>query len=132
MLTRLYSFPARYCRLLAPTPDSMCVIKRGYIPLTPMPIVGCAAMEQTDEDSDGCRRFTVKITCTLRQRPTAPTEPQAFLALTHDGRRLVIGTDSAPYPLQTITDTHSASAADRTSCTLTITLTGAQPALEVI
>ena len=128
-ITRLYRFPARYCRLFIPTPDGLSILrKEGYIPLEPLPIVGLASMEQTDENVDAYRRYTVKISALLKHRPSMPQVPMAYLAHTADAQQLIIGTAEPPYPLPTITDTYPDRASERAACTLTLTLTGSEPA----
>lgn len=94
--------------------------------------MGLASLETTDELENGYRKYTTKLTAVLHEPPAYATEPLTYRATFADGAQAIIGLNYAPYPLATINDTHPSSAADKASCTLTVTWTAPTPPLLTI
>ena len=76
-------------------------ILRDVAPWRTLPIVGLAALENTEEVENGVRLHTTKLSATLEETFVFPERPIAFLASSVNGSRFLVGTAQRPFPLIT-------------------------------
>lgn len=128
-ITELYACPARLLDEVMITPDGMAAFVPDYVRWTRIGLSGIARMEVTDSAENGVRRFTTTLQAVVDERPAPVREPQAFLAVSAEGRAYLVGSGVRPMPLVTVQDIHPDRTSERAACTLTITLLAAHGAL---
>ena len=80
-------------------PHDRRAILRDVAPWRPLPIVGLAALETSEEVEDGVRLHTIKLSATLEETFVFPERPVTFLASSVNGSRFLVGTAQRPFPL---------------------------------
>lgn len=105
---------------------------RSWLPFYDIPLKGLASLEVTSELREGQTIYTARLAATLCGLWSVPRQPVALRLTYTDGRRVIIGTDAAPYPTVAVTVTRPDSAASKSALTLSATWTAALPPLELI
>ncbi len=123
-IIKIEYFPASFQKWAVPLPCGTRLLLPEVIVGTRLPLASLAAVEVTDEVENGTRRYTTKLTATLRcpyaEVQEALTRRHLSLRLTAaDGTQYIMGLACRPHPLI------------RVSATLTSTWTGIHPLLEV-
>ena len=103
-----------------------------YIPCEEIPIVGLASLNISDSVGDGIRTYTSKLTATIVKRLTHCSEVRALRLTDVQGRRYLMGGADRPYPLFLQEDKYADRPGEVSACSLTVTLQGPFPAMEII
>lgn len=135
-IARLYRTSAHHLSTaIVPHPTAHRASLLSPIPWEEIPIRGLAQIDTNDDTTDGARLFTTTISAVLCPDAafTLATHqaPQAYMLLTTTRRRFLLGLPFEPHPHEQLTTTRENKPSGPSSQTLTITLKGPYPALEI-
>ena len=131
-VNHLYRVPAARLRQAVLHPERPIVAVPNGLPWERIPIVPHAKLEVDDKLSKGVHNYTSKLTATIDgcTPPADTTEPQAWLAICTDGRRMLVGLDYRPYPVATC-ELSMTAPGGASAYTITIQWAYSLPALQV-
>lgn len=122
----------RFLRTAKPLPGLREVYLPYYIPCEKVNIVGLASMEVSDDVADGLRTYTTKVVATLPKRLLHSSNTRALRLTDVEGRRYLVGGINKPFPLFLQEDKYANRPSEPSACTLTVTLQGPFPAMEIV
>ncbi len=123
---------ARHLARAVVSPAAAVVVLTEPAPFEALDIKGLASVEDTEELQDAVSLHILRLTATLACRAALPREPLALRLTAADGTRWLMGTSSRPFPAVVQKDTHPARPSEAAAVTLTATLSGPLPLLEVM
>jgi len=122
---------ARHLARAVVSPAAAVVVLTEPAPFEALDIKGLAAVEDTEELQDAATLHTQRLTATLACRAVLPREPLALRLTAADGTRWLMGASARPFPTVVQKDTRPARPSEVAAVTLTATLSGPLPLLEV-
>lgn len=122
---------ARHLARAVVSPAAAVVVLTEPAPFEALDIKGPAAVEDTEELQDAAALHTLRLTATLACRAELPRGPLALRLTAADGTRWLMGASARPFPTVVQKDTRPARPSEVAAVTLTATLSGPLPLLEV-
>lgn len=110
---------------------SKVIIRKG-ITLKALPLVGLANCEVSSKLEDRVRLFTTTLTAKLAEPLYPIPHKTSYLLDCADGSSYLLGNIEHPYPIVDMSETLPGVEKDPSTFTLTVTLTGIYPLLEVV
>lgn len=105
----------------------------GYVPTAiDVPLAEMAQVDQSAELTDGILVYTTKVTATPLCPVDLPLTPTALMLTLVDGTRLLIGTQSRPFPTLTLSLQYPDTAEDAALQQINVTWKSPLPALELL
>lgn len=123
---------AYHLGLATPLPDGLHVVINDYMPFRPLPLVGLAAVEVTDELTNRMRVWTTKVTARLSNLFLLPACPVVFRLTDVCGRHYLVGTALFPFPKVNFSDKFPDQPAGISGCNLLVTWKSTSPMMEII
>lgn len=130
-IVRVETCPARHLTRAVVSPAAAVAVLAEPAPFEALDIKGPAAVEDTEEIQDAVSLHTLRLTATLACRAALPRGPLALRLTAADGTRWLMGTAGRPFPAVVQKDTRPARPSEAAAVTLTATLSGPLPLLEV-
>lgn len=122
---------ARHLARAVVSPAAAVVVLTEPVPFEALVIKGPAAVEDTEELQDAAALHTLRLTATLACRAALPRGPLVLRLTAADGTRWLMGASARPFPTVVQKDTRPARPSEVAAVTLTATLSGPLPLLEV-
>lgn len=121
---------ARHLHLAVPMIDNIKVYCADYMPYEPLPVVGLASLEVSDDIENGVRVWTSKLSLTLPDRIASPDYPVSFRLTAVDGTQYLMGLSNRPHPVVRFDDKHPSTASNQCACIMNVILKGPIPTLQ--
>lgn len=97
-----------------------------------LPIVGLGGCEITSVTDDRSKKYTSVLSCLISEDFDPANRPLAFMMVTLQGERFLLGTGEPPYPIVNTVDSLPSKMSEPSGCRLTVQWTSTLGMLRII